>query len=251
MSASALFDEAAAEAQALGHSAQVWFDFTDISQMYQDVALDVPVTATGQVINAIKSKGTVSGATADTSRGSSTAPIYTTGQINSLSGAVFDGGLTQSLITASVTVGAADTDVYAMAVWKTLGTPSPSGGYVFNMGVNMDSLENTTSTNINAIKSQQSYAHSGSVTEHAGWLWQNSAGDEASISNTAGTDSNVYGVSSITSDQFAIGSNQAGSTSWLDNTAVCEFMCWVGAANVPTTAEIEAYVTTKYGIAWA
>ena len=56
----------------------VWFDFTDITQLFQDTAGLTPVTANGQAVNSVTDKGTLGTTAATDHIGTTNAPDFNT-----------------------------------------------------------------------------------------------------------------------------------------------------------------------------
>jgi len=83
------FGNAAASFDPLSLSPHAWYDFTDLTTLFQDSLKTTPVTATGQPIGAVVDK---SGNSRDANTTVTAAkPIYTTGEVGGLSAAIADG----------------------------------------------------------------------------------------------------------------------------------------------------------------
>ncbi len=106
-----------------------WYDFSDISTLFQDTARTSPITATGQEILGVTDK---SGAGAHMSE-ATTGPIYTTGIQNGRSVARFTAN-TDTITATPYTWGAAST-LFMVAKKRT--APSASSVRLINIGLNV------------------------------------------------------------------------------------------------------------------
>ena len=238
----------------------LWYDFDDISTLFQDDGASVPVTADGQIINSITNKGSATTNTTLTSNKASivAGPTYRTDQIGGRSAGEYQNpepghGLVSP---GNIALAAAPSRLsLTLIVCRNLGIIGPSAGGAGTVAQTQTwfvySMSDFGSGRISISgKSFQGFTNAGTPTSTAIWGRTGATDDEASVSNVVGTDSYVYTPSLFETGLVGIGSSVAATQLFLDNTVVSEVMFW-SEGGVPATGVVETYVTDKYGIAWA
>jgi hypothetical protein len=229
----------------------LWYDFTDITQLFQNTGATTPITADGQIVNACTNKGSAAGSTAISGVGVSTGPTYRVDQMNGFSGLQFTAASFQELIAENVTVASPNTQISEqLLVCKGLGVPG-NDAIIYSPGTgNMDSRYRSTTLSISSSKAFQTFTHSGTPFEYAMWGRTSATEEEVSLNRVAGTNLYVYSPDSWGLETVHIGGRFQGLSFFLDNMVVTECLFWA-ATGLPTTGEMETYVTDKYGLTWA
>ncbi len=246
-----------------GSPAEFWIDTTDISTLFQDLARLIPITANGQVIEAITDKG-ANGWHLD-------APIVSFGGLKPIYQAVATGGLGAAAFDRSASSGNESGQQIRMS-FTTPSIPLPYAAlHVGNWQVPGAGFEGLFCHAV-GDRAGGKMAGGALVTGGSpGQLLQQTSVDgdfaswfidfdflnsECSINGTAGrliTNSATAQADYVTNVGFsrlAIGGNQNGSAAtggW--NGTISEHVVWQGN-NIPTPDAIEAYVTGKYGLNW-
>jgi len=228
-----------------------WFDFTDISTLFQDTGGLTPVTSNGQVIARINNKG--SDATNLIQATAAQQPTYDTAKFSFPAGS-FDGtdaltgttGISRT-IPFSIGIVFAISATGAAGFAQALGTSTniltfKSSGDLLNLNNSNHAVESTNPLVIDTVSSGYSVARA-IVTEQETWINLDAGSDlrtgTASLSFSAGLDHFVGAVSDV---------GGLGWPGW-----IMEYIVWnaedTGAG--PTQAAWQAYTITKYGVAWA
>lgn len=236
-----------------------WYDFTDISQLFQDTGHSVAVTANGQEVLGITNKG-LAGAAQDISADLVNGPIYTTGGLNGHSYGQYTRAREESLDQAASTFDwPANGDRCQLIVGQF--TIAGAVGQVTH-GSDQDGVEPFTHY-FEDLTGSTSRLITGS---NSSGTWASVADDFASIGNKL--DDGTFEARINTEDNDRLGAG-AGNTLLRTNVGIrlgdlsgvsegfehwngriYEYVLWT-SSGIPTLDELEDYVTAKYLLAWA
>ena len=194
-----------------------WYDPSDLTTLYQDVAMTVPVTATGQSVAAMRDKSGhgyhLTQATA------SKRPLYKTdGTLHWLE----SDGVDDELTIASRFGLAANPDLSVIAGMRWIGTKAQAR--VFGIGSGTGSLNGSCGTDGWAWRFDAGYASFGTNTVNtdvvATWMRQNATNFGASqfwrngVQRSLDTSSNASGLPSNTTAVFSMFQGGTSSTTF-------------------------------------
>ena len=237
----------------------VHYNPSDLSTLWQDTGRTMQVTADAQDINAIDGLGSLSGQNMDTLTGTDNAPLFVANAFsfggNDFAGIEFDASNTEALRNPLGEAPDVTQGGRVMVVAQLLGLPSGIGYPVTMASEEWGSLRmdatNIRANGINAVISQ-TFAHTSTPVVCAMWIDINVVGSnyELSLSLVAGTDSTTKNITDPNATHEWMLGNRLGA-SFADNCRVLEVAAWDETLGPPSTGDIEAYVTDRYGIAWA
>jgi hypothetical protein len=239
-----------------GKTPEYWYDFTDLPNLFQDKNLIDPVTAIGQVVAGISNKGTV---VQDLSVNVSDVP--TLENLDGLGGhsyALFPqspGRSYTALVSPTFDWTDGSRSFMCLYEWIDGGANternifSSSSAAFVNHRINMlggdlpQTLINGATGNFSILTERTPVAAIGEMIQAGG-----TDPFDYRISYEDNDQTGTNTLSAVSNISINVGSDEAGLNSHIGK--IYEVACWVNGGDVPTLDELEAYVTTKYGLAW-
>lgn len=239
----------------------LWYDPTDITTLFQDLAMTVPVDTPGQTVEAVADKsGNGYHLDAAAIGGGTGKPTYVASATGSLPALAFDrsfnGNLGQVIRTSRA-------DISIPGPWIALGVANwqvPGFGFEgLLLGIMHGRLGHGRTTGGVLVTGPDSVTQLDAVDgDHAAWVHAISPTSErCSLNTDAGVAENLasndpnFDLVVNAPIRLALGGNQnggAGNSGW--NGTISEVKVW-NEINLPTEDFIEDYITGKYGLAWS
>lgn len=239
----------------------VWYDLTDISTLFQDLAMTIPVTANGQTVEAVADKSGndyhLDAAAVGGGTGKPTYQAVATGGLGALAfDRTFNGNLGQVIRTSR-------SDITIPGPWLAMGVANwqvPGFGFEGLLAHSIHGrLGNGRTTGGVLVSGPDSTSQADAVDgDHAAWVYAiTPTSERCSLNTVAGIDedlaSNDPDFDFIVNEpsRIGIGGNQnggAGTGGW--NGTISEVKVW-NEINIPTTDFVEGYITDKYGLTWS
>ncbi len=235
----------------------MWYDFTDITQLFQDTGHSNPITANGQEVLGITNKG-AAGAAQDIAADITNGPIYTTGGLNSQSFGQYTRARAESLDTIGSTF---DWPAAQARCSLIVGRFVAAGG-VFQTayGGDQDGAELVAHHYEDTVGSFSRLVNESNSTG----TWVSPVDDFAAIGTKQANgvfearinteDNDHAGSGSVPASRLNFGIRlgdlsgvSEGNEHW--NGRIYEMAQWC-SGGIPTLDELEAYVTAKYTLAW-
>ncbi len=232
----------------------VWWDFTDINTLFTDAARTTPVTADGDEIKGVFDKGR--GLLHLEPQGTN-GPRFTTAGINGLSTADFDDTNAESLISTiahtlddSNSFPDPDYNFLIVGEYDDAGAGAGAGRH-FDWPSQVMGTINSAAVPITRVKTLDDEVDQEQNVGGNFAAWGEVTGNDgkASINGTAGVASVNDFPPSLSSVKPTVGGG-SGTGSEVHG-FVSEIIIWDSAGDLPTQADIEQYVTLKYGLTWA
>jgi hypothetical protein len=233
-----------------------WFDFTDLSTLYEDEAKSTPITADAETVAVITSKGADTmdclQATADE------RPSWEATGINGVPAVIFGGShALYNLAPSTVVEGSADMSWAVVLSKDTEGTAqalSWAAGFSSGMQTGSNADEFYTSGHNSEVVTMGSAAVS---VETWGSVYH-VVDAEGPVVQRIGTNLEADDTSTATGTaafpnaghDMALGANGiTGTTGWVGH--IGEIVIWPSALTAAEISDWEKYVTAKYGVVWA
>ncbi len=231
----------------------VWWDFTDISQLFQDTANSTPVTADGQDVNSVDDKGSLGVTLATNHNGTPNPPRFTVNVNGQFSGLRYDGANTEGLTSDDYDMSRV---VAMMAIWSRT-APAGTNGSVLS-GPSQDTYLRVINNIINvqaiSVGTKASQVESGTPGAAIYGAWSNGENNsgEVSLNTVAGSDLKTgISPSNPAAAPSGVGCDEGGASGFAD-CEVLEVVVWDDVvSSKPTPAQMEQYAIDKHGVAWA
>jgi hypothetical protein len=240
------------------NSPTYWYDFTDISQLYQDAPRIVPVTAAGQNVLGMTNKGSAADVL---SVGITNGPTYRIGGLNSLSYGEFVLGNSETLVTPSPTLTWTTQARTFLCVYAFDNEASTGPRYVMSDDESHQQMScqiNEFGTadpqlrisgigrNFASLSDTQIVAGIAQVTQNGG------GGNDPSEFRIHYENNNQTGLNTIVATAGAtgliLGANETPANFFSGR--LYEAVAWVNGPQ-PSLDDLETYVTDKFGLVWA
>jgi hypothetical protein len=235
-----------------------WFDFTDKNYLFSDRNTQTPILGVeGEAVNSVWDRGSERN-DMDANFGNAVAPLFRADVASSgFAGLRFDaidathgaGLRTKREIFGTTPFGRPNMAMVVAAVETAVGQ---TGDLTTGYNDPEDSAELTitaTQASLTAwdAKASQVWSHSVNVV-FGGWMENTISNAAASLSTVVGLDTKATGTGNP-ANFAAVGCNPTGLATFADGCSLLEYVLWGDV--IPTRAEVEAYVTTRYGVSWA
>lgn len=227
-----------------------WYDFTDISMLFQDSERATPVTATDQNVAGVFDQGTFAGHL-DTDPG--TGPVWkASGGVNDLGYLNFVGSSWIRDAAISNSWASDDERTYLVVIKPTF----DNSGMVFDTTTALQLSGRIIDTNVQPSVYQDGTINTISTSMEngvddsfdVGWYCYSASGTGYhKMSLNATTQSFSFTPEAKTNQSFTIGASPTGTLPYEGR--FYELVIWIGVA--PSASLMESYVTSKYGITWA
>lgn len=221
-----------------------WYDFSDISTLFQDNALTSPVTANGQQIKGVVDKSSHGN---NLNASSSTGPAYTTGAINGRAAADYVAATPNWLGRATFVQETLAQPGTEILVVKTDLTPTFSQiTDAFNGGANRWSVDWSAATASWYAGTNQSFGTVSTTNPQITVAGYNGASSKAWLDGGTGT---VANVGAGGKQGLRLGIEDAGSSNPFDG-RYCEYILYNRSLTLTEINAIGSYLSTKWGATW-